>query len=322
MLFCFVCPLAVGVGIVGKEGLQAARAADYSISRFRMLPRLLLVHGRYSHLRTAFIAQYCFYKSLQICLVQLFFAFVSEFSGASYFDSYSLVTYNLIYTSVPTLLFALEQDLSPLMLEHNPALYATSQRGRAFTPGSMALWMARATYQAVLLILFACLTSHGGAASSAFGAQGQLSNALVIYTACVLIHPLTLLAESTYLTWLHGLVLAATPLAFLVINLVLSAMSPRMDLWKVFPVLLADAEFYLRVLVLAAAATLPVVAAKYWQQRHAPSLVQRAREADMAFHRLHPGAADAHHRLTAGGRTLRTELEDQADGTLAQRIKQ
>jgi len=30
-----------GVGIVGKEGLQAARAADYSISRFRMLPRLL-----------------------------------------------------------------------------------------------------------------------------------------------------------------------------------------------------------------------------------------------------------------------------------------
>jgi len=93
-----------GVGIVGKEGLQAARAADYSISRFRMLPRLLLVHGRYSYLRTSFIAQYCFYKSLQICLVQLFFAFVSEFSGASYFDSYSLVTYNLIYTSVPTLL--------------------------------------------------------------------------------------------------------------------------------------------------------------------------------------------------------------------------
>jgi len=185
----------------------------------------------------------------------------------------------------------------------------------------MALVDAAANLQAVLLIGFACATQHGSVGADAFGAQGQLSNALVIYTACVLIHPLTLLAESTYLTWLHALVLGATPLAFLVINLVLSAMSPRMDLWRVFPVLLADGEFYLRVCVLAAAATLPVVADKYWQQRHAPSLVQRAREADMAFHRLHPGARDAHHRLTAGGRTMRPDCAE-GDATIAERIKQ
>ena len=35
----------VGVGLSGAEGAQAANAADYSVSQFRFLKRLLLVHG-------------------------------------------------------------------------------------------------------------------------------------------------------------------------------------------------------------------------------------------------------------------------------------
>ncbi len=35
----------VGVGISGKEGLQAVNAADFAIAQFRFLRRLLLVHG-------------------------------------------------------------------------------------------------------------------------------------------------------------------------------------------------------------------------------------------------------------------------------------
>ncbi|KAF8409211.1 hypothetical protein HHK36_005285 [Tetracentron sinense] len=61
----------IGVGISGREGLQAARAADYSIGKFRYLKRLILVHGRYSYNRTAFLSQYSFYKSLLICFIQI-----------------------------------------------------------------------------------------------------------------------------------------------------------------------------------------------------------------------------------------------------------
>jgi P-type E1-E2 ATPase len=43
----------VGVGISGKEGLQAANSADFSIAQFRFLVRLLMVHGRWSYLRQA-----------------------------------------------------------------------------------------------------------------------------------------------------------------------------------------------------------------------------------------------------------------------------
>ena len=60
----------VGIGILGKEGQQAARAADYSIAQFRFLKNLLLVHGRLAYHRTTFIAQYCFFKSMTYALSQ------------------------------------------------------------------------------------------------------------------------------------------------------------------------------------------------------------------------------------------------------------
>lgn len=43
----------VGIGIVGKEGMQAALASDYSIVQFKHLNKLLLWHGRSSYKRSA-----------------------------------------------------------------------------------------------------------------------------------------------------------------------------------------------------------------------------------------------------------------------------
>lgn len=36
----------VGIGIVGKEGMQAALASDFSILQFQYLKKLILWHGR------------------------------------------------------------------------------------------------------------------------------------------------------------------------------------------------------------------------------------------------------------------------------------
>jgi hypothetical protein len=76
----------VGVGIEGKEGLQAARAADYRVAQFMHLQRLLLIHGRYSYYRTCLVAQYSFYKSFCFCLCQVAFGFLSGFAGVSFFN--------------------------------------------------------------------------------------------------------------------------------------------------------------------------------------------------------------------------------------------
>ena len=41
----------LGVGIVGREGMQAARFSDYSIGKFKFLRTLLFFHGRESYRR-------------------------------------------------------------------------------------------------------------------------------------------------------------------------------------------------------------------------------------------------------------------------------
>lgn len=58
----------VGVGILGKEGSQAARAADFSIGQFRFLQPLMFIHGREAYRRNSFLVLYTFYKNiLYIC---------------------------------------------------------------------------------------------------------------------------------------------------------------------------------------------------------------------------------------------------------------
>ena len=46
----------VGIGIVGKEGMQASLAADFSISEFKHLKELIMWHGRLSYKRSAALA--------------------------------------------------------------------------------------------------------------------------------------------------------------------------------------------------------------------------------------------------------------------------
>jgi magnesium-transporting ATPase (P-type) len=41
----------VGVGLMGREGRQAANNADFAFGRFEALTRLMLVHGRLADYR-------------------------------------------------------------------------------------------------------------------------------------------------------------------------------------------------------------------------------------------------------------------------------
>jgi phospholipid-translocating ATPase len=54
----------VGIGISGVEGRQAVMASDYAIAQFRYLRKLLLVHGRWSYLRTSEMIMGFFFKNV------------------------------------------------------------------------------------------------------------------------------------------------------------------------------------------------------------------------------------------------------------------
>jgi phospholipid-translocating ATPase len=60
----------IGIGISGKEGLQAVMASDYAISQFRFLSKLLLVHGRWAYVRSSELVLNYFYKNVLWLMIQ------------------------------------------------------------------------------------------------------------------------------------------------------------------------------------------------------------------------------------------------------------
>lgn len=77
----------VGVGILGKEGQQAARSADFAIGQFKFLKPLMFIHGREAYRRNALLILYTFYKNVLYVTAQFFFGFYSAFSGQPLYDA-------------------------------------------------------------------------------------------------------------------------------------------------------------------------------------------------------------------------------------------
>lgn len=124
----------VGIGISGREGLQAARISDFSIAQFRFLQKLLLVHGRWNYLRTGKYVLATFWKEIIFFLVQAHYQRYNGYSGTSLYESWSLTVFNSAFTSLPVILLGIfERDLSQETLLAVPELYAFGQRGLGFS---------------------------------------------------------------------------------------------------------------------------------------------------------------------------------------------
>ncbi|KAK3358928.1 hypothetical protein B0T25DRAFT_588001 [Lasiosphaeria hispida] len=142
----------VGIGISGREGLQAARISDYSIAQFRFLQRLLFVHGRWVYIRTGKYILGTFWKEVVFYLLQAHFQRYNGFTGTSLFESTSLTVFNTVFTSLPVILPGIfEKDLSAATLMAVPELYTFGQRNRAFNFKQYIGWMAMAVAETVII---------------------------------------------------------------------------------------------------------------------------------------------------------------------------
>ncbi|OBA19315.1 phospholipid-translocating P-type ATPase [Metschnikowia bicuspidata var. bicuspidata NRRL YB-4993] len=142
----------IGVGITGKEGLQAARSADYAIAQFRFLLKLLLVNGRYNYIRTSKFVLSTFYKELMFYLTQCIYQRYTLFTGSSLYESWSLSMFNTLFTSLTVICIGMfEKDLNPATLIAIPELYATGRLYEAFNLKVFLSWMVLAAAQSVAI---------------------------------------------------------------------------------------------------------------------------------------------------------------------------
>ncbi|KAL2163003.1 hypothetical protein VTH06DRAFT_6839 [Thermothelomyces fergusii] len=142
----------VGIGISGREGLQAARISDYSIAQFRFLQRLLFVHGRWLYVRSGKYILGTFWKEVIFYLLQAHYQRYNGYTGTSLFESTSLTVFNTIFTSLPVIVPGIfERDLSAETLLAVPELYAFGQRCRGFNFKQYLGWMFMAVAESVII---------------------------------------------------------------------------------------------------------------------------------------------------------------------------
>ncbi|KAH7377832.1 hypothetical protein BKA66DRAFT_421807 [Pyrenochaeta sp. MPI-SDFR-AT-0127] len=151
----------VGIGITGKEGLQAARTSDYSIAQFRFLTKLLLVHGRWNYIRTCKYTVGTFWKEMLFYLTQALFQRSVGYTGTSLYESWSLSMFNTLFTSLPVIFMGVfEKDLSASTLLAVPELYTKGQRNGGFNFKVYLGWMFMASAEA-MVVYFCMLGLYG-----------------------------------------------------------------------------------------------------------------------------------------------------------------
>jgi len=258
----------VGVGISGREGLQAARAADYVIARFRFLERLLLIHGHYSYVRTAYISQYCFYKSTFICFIQIIYNFLCGFSGTTYFNTFSLTFYNIIFTSMPVIFYVLDLDLPQKFILKNPATYVLSQKGIIFNAKTFFSWILRAFYQASMGFL---ITMAFYAYSGDIDYQ---SVSMITYTILIGVNTLTMTLESNTLTKPNLIIIWGTFILYFVLMSIINSFT-SFSLYMVIFRLFSQPKFWLTIIMGCSLAILPVHSIQYFISENYPSVYQK-----------------------------------------------
>ncbi len=125
----------IGVGITGKEGMQATMASDYAFGQFRFLARLLLVQGHWSYVRTSSMVLLFFHKSFTFTMILFWFQYFCGYSSELLYDFTYLLLYNVIFTVLSVgLVGAFDQDLADSMLLQLPGVYGVGIRKSLFTP--------------------------------------------------------------------------------------------------------------------------------------------------------------------------------------------
>ncbi|KRX03653.1 P-type ATPase, cytoplasmic domain N [Pseudocohnilembus persalinus] len=136
----------VGIGIMGKEGQQAALSADFSVQKLNSIKKLILWHGRNSYKRSALLSQFVLHRGLIISIMQFVFICCFYFVSLQVFDSALLLGYSTIFTMLPVFCLVFDEDISEEIAMNYPQIYKSLQQGRNLNTKTFLEWFSRALY--------------------------------------------------------------------------------------------------------------------------------------------------------------------------------
>ncbi|EZG48332.1 putative ATPase [Gregarina niphandrodes] len=152
----------VGVGIKGREGMQAFNSSDYGMTEFKHLKTLLLVHGRWNYRRLTKMVLHTFYKNFVFCMPTYYYAAFSLFSGQKTFPESTYQLFNVALTQLPVICYGIwDQDVSRELSMTFPQLYKTGIEDAFMRWRSILAWFLTGIWHSVCVFFIPVISFSG-----------------------------------------------------------------------------------------------------------------------------------------------------------------
>ena len=214
----------IGIGIYGEEGMSAVQASDFAIGEFKLLKRLLFIHGRTNLYRISKMILYFFYKNFVFTLVQFYFSFVNLASGQTIIDDWYITCYNLIFTAFPLCVSAITDSDIDLKDEKenkkNFALLYKENRDshRLFSFGQFIIKLLKGIIISLGIIFFSLLDE--------ILRNGRMKNLWILslkcYVSTLIIVTSNLLINTNFIVYLLPLSISITTFLLFIIFIILN----------------------------------------------------------------------------------------------------
>ena len=128
-----------------------------------MLKNLLFCHGREAYRRNCYLIMYMFYKNIILVIPVWTFGWFSQMSGTQIYNSMFLNLYNLAYTAIPIIWFAVfdwEHPKETFLRE--PRMYKIGLNDVFFDYAAFWRWFIYGVWQGILLTILVMFTFNDG----------------------------------------------------------------------------------------------------------------------------------------------------------------
>uniref|UniRef100_A0A2K6Q3T2 Phospholipid-transporting ATPase n=1 Tax=Rhinopithecus roxellana TaxID=61622 RepID=A0A2K6Q3T2_RHIRO len=270
----------VGIGVIGKEGRQAARNSDYAIPKFKHLKKMLLVHGHFYYIRISELVQYFFYKNVCFIFPQFLYQFFCGFSQQTLYDTAYLTLYNISFTSLPILLYSLmEQHIGIDVLKRDPTLYRDVAKNALLRWRVFIYWTLLGLFDALVFFFGAYFMFENTTVTSNGQIFGNWTFGTLVFTVMVFTVTLKLALDTHYWTWINHFVIWGSLLFYVVFSLLWGGVIwPFLNyqrMYYVFIQMLSSGPAWLAIVLLVTISLLPDVLKKVLCRQLWPTATER-----------------------------------------------
>ncbi|GAA95919.1 uncharacterized protein L969DRAFT_84487 [Mixia osmundae IAM 14324] len=249
----------VGVGIVGKEGKQASLAADFSITQFSFLTKLLVWHGRNSYKRSAKLAQFVIHRGLIVSVITAVFCSVFYFAPIAIFQNWLMVGYATVWTMAPVFSLVLDRDVDEGLALLYPELYQELTKGRSLSYKTFFVWLMISVYQGGAIMIMSLILF-----------EDEFINIVAISFTALILNELIMVALEVSTWHLYMWLSEIVTLVLYVISILF--LPEYFNIAFVFSV-----RFAIKVAMITAVSTLPLWLIKSLQNRISPASYAKLR---------------------------------------------